>query len=235
MKSIIGTKMGMTQLFDKSGNIVPVTVVSAGPCIVTEIRTKEKDGYSAVQLGYGDVLEKSLSKPIIGQFKKRNLALKKHLYEFRTEEVADLKVGQEIKTDVFQEADFVDVSGVSKGRGYAGVVKRYGFRGGPSTHGQSDRQRAPGASGAGGNQRVLKGTKKPGHLGDGLITIQRLQIIGIDPEKNILLVKGALPGTVKGTLIINKTVKKVKARSAETAQKTKKKFTAPSKAAKANK
>lgn len=236
LKSIIGTKVGMTQVFDKLGNVVPVTVVSAGPCIVTDIRTKDKHGYSAVQLGYGEAKEKYLSKPLTGYFKKRNLPLKKVMCEFRTDDTAELKVGQEIKVDVFQAGDYIDVSGISKGKGYAGVVKRYKFRGGPSTHGQSDRQRAPGTSGAGGNQRTLKGTRKPGHMGDEFVTIQRLQIFGVDPEKNILLVRGAVPGNATGTLFIKKTVKKIPVHHVEAVHKSKKKApAAPAKEAKPKK
>jgi len=228
MKSIIGTKIGMTQVFDQTGTIVPVTVISAGPCTITNIFTKEKNGYTAIQLGYGEAKEKNATKAFAGIFKKNNIPLKKTLREFRTNDIAEYKIGQEIKVDVFHAGDFVDISGMSKGKGFAGVVKRYRFAGGPSTHGQSDRQRAPGTSGAGGNQRVLKGTKKPGHMGHEFVTIQRLQIIGVDPEKNFLLIKGAVPGTNKGTLLIKNTVKKVKVHHHEAAHKSKKKApTAP--------
>ena len=228
MKSIIGTKIGMTQVFDQTGNIVPVTIISAGPCVITNILTKEKDGYTAIQLGYGEAKEKNATKAFAGIFKKNNIPLKKTLREFRTNDIAEYKIGQEIKVDVFQAGDYVDVSGMSKGKGFAGVVKRYHFAGGPSTHGQSDRQRAPGTSGAGGIQRVLKGTKKPGHMGYEFVTIQRLQVIGVDPEKNFLLIKGAVPGTNKGTLLIANTVKKIKVHHHEAAHKAKKKApTAP--------
>lgn len=211
LKSIIGTKVGMTQIFDTTGNCIPVTVVAAGPCVITEIRTKEKNGYNAVQIGFGDVKEKGMTKPLLGQFKKRNIAPKKYVREFRTEEAASFQVGQEIKADVFKAGDYVDVVGVTKGKGFAGVMKRHNFRGGPITHGQSDRQRARGSSSGQGFQRVIKGLRMAGHLGNEYVTIQRLQIVGIDAEKNYILIKGATPGPNKSVLCIEKTVKKVKA------------------------
>ena len=187
LKSILGTKVGMTQVFDKEGNIVPITVVAAGPCVVTVIRSKEKDGYSAVQLGYFDKKEKYFNKPQVGFFKKNNLPLKKYLREFRLDDTKDLTVGQEIKADIFQAGDFIDVQGVSKGHGFSGTVKRHNFRGGPATHGQSDRQRAPGTIGSQGPQRVLRGLRMAGHFGHENIRVQRLEIFGIDIEKNLIL------------------------------------------------
>jgi large subunit ribosomal protein L3 len=210
LKSIIGTKVGMTQIFDAKGNIVPVTVVSAGPCLVTEVRTKERDGYTAVQLGFGDVKEKALTKPELGQFKKRNLALKRVLKEFRVADTAGFEVGQELKADIFKEGDYVDVAATSKGKGFAGAVKRHNFRGGPTTHGQSDRLRAPGSSGSQGPQRVLKGSRRPGHMGDELITVQHMRVVSVDPVKNFILLNGSVPGANKGVVVINGTVKKLK-------------------------
>jgi large subunit ribosomal protein L3 len=212
LKSIIGTKIGMTQVFDETGNIIPVSVVQAGPCIITSVRTKEKDGYAAIQMGFGDVKkEKNLSKAYLGQFKKKNLAPKKFVQEFRVDDAANYQIGQEIKVDLFQSGDFVDVTGLTKGKGFAGTVKRHGFGGGPSTHGQSDRQRAPGAIGAQGFQRVIKGLRMAGHLGNEYVTIQRLKIVTVDPEKNVLLIRGALPGINRGIVVIENTVKRVKA------------------------
>jgi len=210
LKSIIGTKVGMTQIFDAKGNIVPVTVVAAGPCTITEVRTKERDGYTAVQMGFGEVKEKALTKPELGQFKKKNLALKKVLKEFRVGDVSAFQVGQDVKADIFKEGDFVDVTGTSKGKGFAGAVKRHNFRGGPTTHGQSDRLRAPGSSGSQGPQRVLKGSRRPGHMGDETITIQHMRVASVDPEKNVILINGSVPGANKGVVIVSETTKKIK-------------------------
>ncbi|OGS17245.1 MAG: 50S ribosomal protein L3 [Elusimicrobia bacterium RIFOXYA2_FULL_50_26] len=211
LKSILGTKVGMTQIFDDRGNIVPVTVIAAGPCTVTAVLTKDKNGYTAVQLGFGDIKEKAVSKPLAGQFKKNNIAVRRYLREFRATSVDGLTVGQEIKVDVFKPGDYVDISGTSIGHGFAGAVKRHGFAGGPSTHGQSDRQRAVGSIGDQGHQHVTKGHRMPGHLGCELVTIQRLRVVTVDAEKNIMLIEGAVPGVKKGLLAIANTVKKVKA------------------------
>lgn len=218
LKSILGTKIGMTQIFDKTGNIIPVTVISAGPCIVTGLRTKEKDGYSAVQLGYGEVREKSLNKPYGGFFKKLNIAPKKHLQEFRVADAAGLQLGQEVKVDMFKEGEYVDISGISKGKGFAGTVKRHNFGGGPTTHGQSDRQRAPGNVGSQRPQRVLKGQHMAGHLGNEKVTILKMKVVAVDNEKNFMLVEGAVPGVKNGLLVINKTVKVVKVHAQKDAQ-----------------
>lgn len=210
IKSMLGTKVGMTQVFDDQGNIVPVTVISAGPCTVTAVLTKEKNGYTAVQLGFGAVKEKSLRLPFAGQFKKNNIAPKKYLREFRMADVTGLEVGQEIKIDIFKSGDFVDVSGVSIGHGFAGAVKRHGFAGGPASHGQSDRQRAVGSIGDQGHQHVTKGHRMPGHLGHELVTIQKLKVFSVDASKNVLLLRGAVPGPKKSLVVINNTVKKIK-------------------------
>lgn len=235
LKTIIGTKIGMTQIFDAIGNLIPVTVVQAGPCLVTNIKTKDRDGYTAVQYGYGTIAEKKLNKPQMGYFKKLNLAPKKHLREFRTDDVASYQLGQEIKVDVFKPGDYVDVTGTSKGKGFAGGVKRHNFKGGPTTHGQSDRLRAPGSIGAQGPQRVLPGTRMAGHLGDETITIQKMKIVSVDPEKNLLLVEGAVPGVNRGIVIIKNTSKTVKVHVAAAKHADKKKSGAEKKDAAAPK
>jgi large subunit ribosomal protein L3 len=228
LKSILGTKVGMTRIFDTRGNIVPVTVVSCGPCVISSIKTKEKDGYTALALGFEEAAEKSLRKPLAGQFKKNNLAFKKHIREFPVEDVSKYQIGQEIKADIFQAGDYVDVSGTTKGKGFAGVVKRHGFAGGPTTHGQSDRQRAPGSISAQGFQRVIKGLRMAGRMGSEKVTIQRLEVVSVDPEKNIMLIRGAVPGVNKGLLVIDKTVKRIKANAAPVpSKKDKKKEAAP--------
>ena len=210
LTSIIGTKVGMTQIFDASGNIVPVTVVSAGPCVITGIMTKEKNGYTAVQLGYGEVKETKINKSMAGLFKKANVKAKRLLRELRVADIAGFQVGQEIKVDIFKPGDCVDVFGISKGKGFAGGVKRHGFRGGPASHGQSDRLRAPGSIGSQGPQRVLKGMRMAGHMGNEQVTVQKLEVVVVDAEKNMLLLKGAVPGVNKGILTISRTIKKVK-------------------------
>jgi large subunit ribosomal protein L3 len=210
LKSILGTKIGMTRIFDSQGNIVPVTVVLCGPCVVASIRTKEKDGYNALGLGFGDVKEKSMTKPEAGLFKKNNIPLKKHIREFSVDNTSEYKLGQEIQTDVFKPGDYIDVSGISKGRGFAGGVKRHGFAGGPSSHGQSDRQRAPGSVGCQGFQRVIRGLRMAGRLGGEKVTIQGLEVVSVDPSKSLMLIKGAVPGTDKGLIVIEETVKRIK-------------------------
>lgn len=209
LKSIIGKKIGMTQVFDEQGRLIPVTVVEAGPCVVTGVRTVEKDGYTAVQLGFGDAKEKNLIKPQAGYFKKNNLSPKKVLKEIRVEDVSFYSIGQEIKVDLFKPGDYVDVSALSKGKGYTGVIKRHNFAKQNTSHGQSDRTRARGSSGGQGPQKVLKGMKMSGQLGNEYVTIQKLLVVDVDPEKNLMLIKGAVPAVKTGTLFINNTVKKV--------------------------
>jgi len=209
LKSIIGSKIGMTQVFDEKGRLVPVTVIEAGPCVVTAVKTVENDGYNAVQLGFKDVAEKKLNKAQLGHLKKNNIAPKKVLREFRLDDVSNYTVGQEIKADIFKAGDYVDVSGISKGKGFAGVIKRHNFGMQPRTRGQSDRMRARGSSGGQGPQKLFKGMRMSGHLGQEFVTIQKLLVVNVDAEKNVLLVKGAVPSVKKGTLIVNNTVKKV--------------------------
>lgn len=209
LKSIIGSKIGMTQVFDEKGKLVPVTVIEAGPCVVTAIKTVETDGYNAVQLGFKDVAEKKLTKAQLGHLKKNNIAPKKILREFRLDDVSGLTIGQEIKADIFKAGDYVDVCGISKGKGYAGVIKRHNFGMQPRTRGQSDRMRARGSSGAQGPQKLLKGLRMSGHLGQEYVTIQKLLVVNVDAEKNVLLVRGAVPSVKTGTLVINNTVKRI--------------------------
>ena len=181
-KTIIGKKIGMTQIFDEIGAVIPVTVIEAGPCTVTQIKTVETDGYNAVQLGFGDVKEKHVNKPLKGHFEKSKLALKKHLREFRVE-AADEKVGDEIKIDVFAQGDKVDIQGTTKGKGFQGVIKRHG---------------------------VFKGKKLPGHMGCQTVTIQNLDVVRVDMDKNVILVKGSVPGPKGAILKIKKSVKSAK-------------------------
>ncbi|GHT61772.1 50S ribosomal protein L3 [Endomicrobiia bacterium] len=209
LKSIIGKKVGMTQVFDDKGSLIPVTVIEAGRCVITNVRTVENDGYAAVQIAFGDTEEKKLSKPQAGLFKKYNLSPKKIVREIKVADVAEFSVGQEIKVDLFKVGDYVDVRAVSKGKGYAGVIKRHNFGMQPTTHGQSDRTRARGSSGGQGPQKVLKGTRMAGHLGNEYVTIQKLLVVGVDVEKNVLLIKGAVPAVNTGILLISNTLKKI--------------------------
>jgi large subunit ribosomal protein L3 len=201
MKGLIGKKVGMTQLFDDSGKAVPVTVIKAGPCYVTQVRTLDQDGYSAVQLGYEETKPQRLTGGELGHLKKHDLPSLRFLREFRTDEV--LEEGEKLTVEVFAEGERVDIVGKSKGRGFAGVVKRYGFSGGPKTHGQSDRQRAPGSIGAGSTPgRVFKGKRMPGRMGNDTVTSQNLLISRIDPENDIIAVRGSVPGPKDGLVII---------------------------------
>ncbi len=201
MKGLIGKKVGMTQLFDDSGNAVPVTVIKAGPCYVTQVRTVKNDGYTAVQLGYEEAKPQRLTSGEIGHLKKNDLPPLRYLREFRTNE--KIEPGQTLTVEVFSEGERVDIVGKTKGRGFQGVVKRYGFSGGPKTHGQSDRHRAPGSIGAGSTPgRVFKGKRMPGRMGNETVTSQNLLISRIDPENNIIAVRGSVPGPRNGLVII---------------------------------
>lgn len=201
MKAILGTKIGMTQIFNQNGEAVPVTVIFAGPCYVVRTKSINTDGYNAIQIGYQEK-KKNLTKPLEGYFKKHGIKPVKYLQEFRIDENQTFTPGQEIKVDIFSPGEHVDISGRVKGRGFAGVVKRHNFAGGPKSHGQSDRLRAPGAIGSQQPQGVRKGTRMAGHLGTNKITIKNLEIVAVEPENNLLLVKGAVPGTNKGLLVI---------------------------------
>lgn len=198
---IVGKKVGMTQVFQDDGAVVAVTAIEAGPCTVTQIKTKAKEGYDAVQLGFGQA--KRINRPQRGHLKK--LGLYKHLREFRVEDASKIQLGDRIDVGIFHPGDLVDVTGTSKGRGFAGVVKRHHFAGSSKTHGQSDRHRAPGSIGAGTDPgRVIKGLKMAGHMGDERVTAQKLQVVKADPERNLLLVRGAVPGARNGLLIVRK-------------------------------
>jgi large subunit ribosomal protein L3 len=214
LKAILGQKIGMTQIFNAQGQGIPVTVVQAGPCAITQVLTQEKNGYSAVQLAFGEVREKSVNKPDAARFKKINVSPAKWTREFRVQKSIDFQVGQVIDVNVFVPGDYVDVSGVSKGKGFAGTVKRHHFGGGPSTHGQSDRQRAPGSIGSNTYPgHVFKGQRMAGHMGHANSTIQHLEVIEVLPEKNVLLIKGALPGPNQALVEIRQTVKRIKVKA----------------------
>lgn len=195
MKFIFGTKLGMSQVFNKEGQVIPVTLIEAGPCLVTQIKTKEKDGYQAVQIGFGQ--KKKLTKPLLGHLKK--LGQFRWLREFRVEK-PEFKLGDVISVDIFKEGDKVKVSGLSKGKGFAGVVKRHGFKGGPASHGTKHTLRAPGSIGSSFPERVWKGRKMAGRMGTERVTTKNLEVAKVDKENNLLAIKGAIPGR-KGTLV----------------------------------
>ena len=210
LRSFLGKKIGMTQIYEESGNVVPVTIIQAGPCYVTQIRTQETDGYEAVQLGFGEI--KKLNKPRAGHVK--NVKNLRYLREVKSDDIGAVAVGQEIKADIFEPGELVDVIGRSKGRGFAGTMKRHGFHGGPRTHGQSDRARAPGSIGGGTTPgKVFKGLKMSGHMGNVRITVKKLKVVQVDTERNLLLVKGGVPGAPNGLLTIRKTGRTVAAGS----------------------
>jgi large subunit ribosomal protein L3 len=203
LKGLLGKKIGMTQIFDDNGAAIPITVIEAGPCYVTQVRDVETDGYTAVQLGFGEIKPKRLSGGQLGHLKRNDLPPLRYLREFRTKKDAEISAGEQVTVDVFDVGDHVDVMGTSKGRGFAGVVKRYGFSGGPKTHGQSDRQRAPGSIGAtSGTARVFKGKRMPGHMGNRRVTSQNLKVVLVDEERNLIGVRGAVPGPKGGLLVI---------------------------------
>ena len=202
LKGLIGRKVGMTQIFDDAGAAIPVTLIEAGPCYVTQVRLPERDGYSAVQLGFEEVKPKRLTGGRLGHLKRNNLPPLRFLREFR-EKNPELQEGDKLTVNVFETGDQVDVIGTSKGKGFQGAVKRYHFRGGPKTHGQSDRQRAPGSRGSGTTPgRVYKGARGPGHMGDDRVTVQNLKVVLVDPERNLLGVRGAVPGARGGVVVI---------------------------------
>ncbi len=207
-KGIIGKKIGMTQIFDEKGKVIPVTVVEAGPCVVTQKKTVENDGYEAVQVGFGDQKPQRVTKPLTGHFKKGDVAPKKTLREFRLDDAGALNVGDLIKADTFEEGEHVDVTGVSKGKGYAGVIKRWNFHRLKETHGTGPVARHPGSSGPISDpSRVFKGKKKAGHLGAETVTVQNLTVAKIDAENNLIAVKGAVPGPNGGIVVIRDSVK----------------------------
>ncbi len=201
VEGIIGRKISMTQVFGQDGRVDSVTAIEAGPCFVIQIKRVEKEGYDAVQLGFGEA--KRLNQPLKGHLKK--LGMLKHLREFKASDIESIEIGHKVDVSIFKAGDVVDVSGISKGKGFAGVVKRHHFSGGPKTHGQSDRHRAPGSIGAGTTPgRVLKGQRMAGHMGNERVTVRRLKVVEADPERNLLLVRGAVPGARNGLVTIRK-------------------------------
>ncbi len=205
MSTILGKKLGMTHIFQEDGLVTPVTAVEAGPCVVIQIKTTARDGYQAVQVGFGHA--KKINSPLKGHL--RGLGEFRYLKEFRVDNIEDYSVGQTIDTSIFGPGDYVDVIGISKGKGFAGGVKRHHFSGGPKTHGQSDRHRAPGSIGSGTTPgRVYKGLKMAGHMGVDQVTVQNLKVVRSDSDKNLLLIKGAVPGPKNGFLVIRKAKKK---------------------------
>lgn len=205
IQGLLGRKLGMTQTFDDQGVVHPVTVIETGPCVVTQVKNQEKDGYSAVQLGFG--LDKRLNKPEQGH-RRASGFMSRTLREVKADNVDEFEVGQVIKADAFSVGELVDVVGTSKGRGFQGGVKRHGFRGGPKTHGQSDRHRAPGSIGSSATPgRVFKGLKMAGHMGHERVTVQNLQVLRVDVERNLLLIQGSVPGPNEGLVIVRRAVK----------------------------
>ena len=205
MSGIIGKKVGMTSIYDINGKNIPCTVIEAGPCVVTQVKTAETDGYNALQLGFGDQKEHRMNKPQLGHFKKSGSTPKKKIVEFRNFE-GEHTLGSTVSVDIFEEGEFVDVAGTSKGKGFQGVVKRHGFRGvGDATHGQHNRLRAPGSIGAASYPaRVFKGMRMAGQMGNERVKVTNLQVMKVFPEKNILVVKGAIPGAKNSYVIVEK-------------------------------
>jgi large subunit ribosomal protein L3 len=208
VKGLLGTKLGMTQVWDTDNKVVPVTVIQAGPCVVTQVRTPDNDGYSAVQLGFGAVKAKKVTKPAAGHFEKSGVTPRKHLVELRTADASTYTLGQELNADIFAAADIVDVTGVTKGKGTAGVMKRHGFSGLRASHGVHRKHRSPGSIGACATPgHVFKGTRMAGRMGVEKVTVQNLTVHAIDTERGLILVKGSVPGP-KGTLVVLRTAAK---------------------------
>ena len=214
MKAIIGKKVGMSQIFDENGRVIPVTVIEAGPCVVVQKKTSEKEGYNAVQLGYEDVPERKLNKPEMGHLNKAGVSPKKHLREFNLDNAAELNIGDIVKADTFKVGDFVDVTGISKGHGYAGVVKRYGAGRTPMSHGGGPVHRHAGSMGVIDPAHIFKGKIGAGHMGVDQVTVQNLSVVKVDPELNMLVVCGAIPGPKGGLVTVKSTVKTHKVKQA---------------------
>ena len=215
MKAIIGKKVGMSQIFDENGHVIPVTVIEAGPCVVVQKKTAEKEGYAAVQLGFEDVAERKLTKPELGHLNKAGVAPKKHLCEFDLENAAELNIGDLVKADTFKAGDFVDITGTSKGHGYQGVIKRCGAHRLKETHGSGPVSRQVGSLGATSHMsKIIKGTIGAGHMGVEQVTVQNLEVVKVDPELNMLVVCGAVPGPKGGLVTIKSTVKVHKVKQA---------------------
>ena len=206
-KAILTTKVGMTQIFNEDGVLTPVTVLQAGPCVVTQVKTVENDGYSAVQVGFGDIREKLVNKPQKGHFEKAGVAPKRYVREFRLEDAESYKVGQEIKADVFVAGDKIDATAKSKGKGFQGAIKRHGQSRGPMTHGSKYHRHAGSNGSATTPGRVFKGKHMPGHMGAVRVTVQNLEVVRVDAEQNLLLVKGAVPGPKKSLVMIKESTK----------------------------
>lgn len=206
-KALLATKVGMTQVFGENGVLIPVTVLQAGPLYVTQVKTVENDGYAAVQVGYGDIRETLVNKPRKGHFAKAGVVIKRHLKEFKFDNSADYKVGQEIKANIFAEGDRIDATAKSKGKGFQGAIKRWNLSRGPMKHGSKFHRHAGSNGAATTPGRVFKGKHMPGHMGNVKVTVQNLEIVRVDAEKNYILVKGAVPGPKKSLVIIKETVK----------------------------
>lgn len=207
IEGLLGRKIGMTQIFDQKGEAIPVTVVELGPCVVTQVKTKENDGYEAVQIGFGGIRPKNMTKPEQGHQRKSG-RLSRYIREFEADDVNGYEVGQELTADLFAAGQFVDVTGTSKGRGFAGVMKRHNFRGGPRTHGQSDRARAPGSIGAGTTPgHVFKGTRMAGRMGNKRVTVQNLTVVEVILDRNLVLIRGSVPGAKNGLVMVRRAVK----------------------------
>ena len=206
-KAIIGKKIGMTQIFDANGKIVPVTVIEAGPCVVVQKKTVEKDGYDAIQVGFGDIRETLVNKPRKGHFASAGVAIKRHIKELRLADITGYEVGQEIKADVFEVGERVDISGVSKGKGFQGTIKRWNANRGPMSHGSKFHRSVGSMGGSSDPSRTFKNKKLPGHMGNVNTTVLNLEVVKIMPEKNVILIKGGVPGPNKGIVVIRNTVK----------------------------
>ena len=206
-KGIIGKKIGMTQIFDENGNVIPVTIIEAGPCVVAQKKTVETDGYASVQLGFEDVAEKKLNKAQKGHFKKAGVSMKRHLKEFRLDNAAEMNVGDVISADTFVAGDRVDVTGTTKGHGYSGVIKRWNHHKLRMTHGVGPVHRQPGSMGSIDPARIFKNHKMPGQYGNEQVTVQNLDVVRVDAEKNLIAVKGAIPGAKGGIVFVRNTVK----------------------------
>ncbi len=208
-KCIVGKKIGMTQIFDEAGKFIPVTVVEAGPCVVVQKKAVENDGYESIQVGFGDIAQKKVSKPLQGHFAKADVACKRVLREFRLDDCSGINVGEIIKADTFAEGDRVDACGTSKGKGYAGTIKRYGFSTLKASHGTGPVARHAGSNGACSDpSRVMKGKKLPGHMGNERVTVQNLTVVKVDAENNLIALKGAIPGPKGGIVYLTDSVKK---------------------------
>lgn len=214
VKAILGRKIGMTRIYNEAGHFISVTVVEAGPCPVLQVKTQDGEGYTALQIGFGPAKAKNINGPETGHFAKAGVAPTSWIREIRLPKIDGFQIGQEIRVGNFAPGDVVDISGFNKGKGFAGVVKRHRFKGGPKTHGQSDRWRAPGSSAGQGTQNVFKGKRGPGHMGHEWTTVQRLEVVRVEPEQNLLVIKGSFPGPNGSCVTIKQTTRPRKARKA---------------------